>query len=151
MTDKEKLNEAMSEVQKHIAFYEGMKSSARKWHYFYLVVTIAATALTPVLINAPVERWVVTLAPALAIIATLVSEAFQYKESWRRRARAVEALKREVRLFRLRCGRLYAPPVTEEDAIRKFVVRTERVYETEQREWYLSREKSDKTIKVDAG
>ena len=130
---------ALGRYQSQVAFYEKTKRDARVRYYLLQAVVIISSAITPLLIVASVDRWIQVAAPTVASISAGLLAAGQFKESWLRRARAVEALKSEFALFDTRSGKNYSAQVPDDKALETFVLRTERICADERGEWRRTR------------
>jgi hypothetical protein len=139
ITYEERRREAFDRYDNQVAFYERTKTDARRRYYALQVLVIVGSTITSVLILADAPKWMQGAAPAVAIIAASCQIIWQFKESWLRRAWALESLKRERILFDTRSGKRYAAPVSDDQAVERFILRAEDIYARERGEWRRSR------------
>jgi hypothetical protein len=141
---EERRKKAIARYRIQVDFYERTKSDARWKHYALQSVVIIATAITPFMIIASAPIWLQALTPALATISLGIDTLFKFHESWVRRARTVETLKREFHFFDTRSGKDYAASIPDDEALDRFIDRTEQASEGELGEWEHSRLASNK-------
>jgi len=138
-TYEDRRTKALARYQSQVDFYEKTKKDARVRYYLLQLTAIISSAITPLLIVASVERWIQVAAPTVATISAGLLAAGQFKESWLRRARAVEALKSEFALLDTRSGKNYSAQIPEDKALETFILRMERICSDETGEWRRAR------------
>jgi len=136
---EERRRKALARYESQLAFYEKTKKDARIRYYALQSLVIIASAITPVLIVASVEKWIQAAAPTLATISAGLLAIFQFNDAWLRRARTVEVLKSEFFLFDTRSGKHYAATIPDDQVLETFILRTEKIYADERGEWQRSR------------
>jgi Protein of unknown function (DUF4231) len=140
---EDRRKDAVARYELQVAFLEKGKRDARRLYYTLQSTVIVATGITPVLIVAGADQWIQVAFPAAAGIAASVSALFQYHRSWLRRALTVEALKSEFHLFSTRAGKVYQTSTPDDEALNRFIKRTEQIYKDERDDWIRSRPSDD--------
>lgn len=147
----EKRVKAIDRYKSQVEWYEKTKTDARRWFYWGQTVVVILTGIAPLVILATEWKPLQALFPAVASIVAGLLGIWQLQDSWQRRAIALEALKSEFAKFDTRSGEDYRPPVTEDQAIERFVLKTEEIVGNEVAEWHRQRRKVSKSKTNGAG
>jgi hypothetical protein len=148
-TINERRNRALNRYKSQLEWYERTKNDARRFFYLGQTLVILLTGITPLIILSTESKFWQALLPAAASIIAGVLGIWQFQEAWQRRAIALEALKSEFVKFDTRSGDDYRLPVTEDQAIDRFVLNIEGIVGNEVTQWQRQRGKIGKSSPSD--
>lgn len=134
-------NKAIERYKSQVEWYERTKNDARLRFYWCQTLVVFLTGVTPLVILATESKLLQASFPALASILAGVLGIWQFQDAWQRRAIALEALKSEFVKFDTRSGDDYRSPITEDQAIERFVLKIEDIVGNEVTEWRRQRGK----------
>ena len=116
---------ALEACQASIKWFAKNKKAPRNLYYTSQLATITLSALTPVLILVTeLPKWAQALPAALAAIAAALSNVFNWKENWVRRASTLELLIAERVRYETRTTAAYDVALDDQEALNNFVEST---------------------------
>ncbi|HUA99598.1 MAG TPA: DUF4231 domain-containing protein [Terracidiphilus sp.] len=139
-TEEDRFTYVLSATDQHLRFYQGEVNSYWFLHMATTAVTLAGTALTPLLAlilphEAPHTQFWIALPSGLAGLAAAVNAAFQLKDGWIRNYFALNAIDLERDRFLVRASPEYAAEKTLTQAIDKFQNRISTIVTAEVTQW----------------